>query len=157
MRITSLVLGFALAALSPFTAMAENFDTPDALLTALYAPFQNGGDGVSDYAPFFSKQLNGLYAHDDEITPDGEMGAIDFDPVVDAQDFDVSKVEVGAAGIAGDYASADVTFNNFGEPKTISYDLVKEDGSWKVDDISRADGEYPWRLSEIFATAAAAH
>ena len=83
------------------------------------------------------------------------MGAISFDPYIDGQDYDITDFEIGAAGIAGDYASVDVAFNNFGEPRSLTYELVLEDGGWKIDDVVSTNPDNPYRLSQIFADAAA--
>ncbi|MNW16710.1 hypothetical protein D3C71_2156500 [compost metagenome] len=64
---------------------------------------------------------------------------------------------MGAAGIAGDFASIDVTFNNFGEPRSLTYELVFEDGGWRIDDVVSTNPDNPYRLSEIFAAAAEAY
>jgi Protein of unknown function (DUF3828) len=127
--------------------------TPDALLQAFYGRYMAADGDMGDDGAFFSSGLNALYAADAAATPEGEMGALDFDPFIDGQDWDITDLQVGAAGIAGDYASADVTFKNFGDERTLSYDLVKEDGGWKIDDVASTTEGNEYRLSEIFALA----
>jgi hypothetical protein len=150
MRLATLATGLFLA----FSAAvaAQPYETPEALIEAIYQPYTTGNFPEDD-SVFRSRALQGLYSHDAEITPEGEVGASDFDPFVDGQDYELTDLEIGAAGIAGDYASVDVTFNNMGEPRALSYELVREDGGWKVDDVSSTLGEFPWRLTELFAMA----
>lgn len=139
---------FALSGL----AAAQPFDTPEALLEAVYAPYFSG-EFSEDEAEFRSAALNALYDADAENTPEGEMGALSFDPYIDGQDYEIADFEIGEPVIEGDTATADVSFTNFGEPRAITYDLVFEDGSWKIDDLAGENDEFSYRLSEIFAEA----
>ena len=151
MRLTTLTAGLFLGLTG--LASAQTFDTPQALLEAFYAPYFSG-EFTEDESPFFSDELEALYAADAEVTPEGEIGALDFDPFVDGQDFELTDFEIGAPGIAGDYASADVTFKNFGEPRSLTFELVREDGGWKIDDVVSNNPDNLYRLSDIFAEAA---
>ena len=146
MRLTALTAGLFLGLTG--LASAQTFDTPQALLEAFYAPYFSG-EFTEDESPFFSDELEALYAADAEATPEGEIGALDFDPFVDGQDFELTDFEIGAPGIAGDYASADVTFNNMGRPTTLAYEFVKENGSWQIDDVVSTNPDNPYRLSDI--------
>ena len=152
MRLAALAAGLFLA----FTSLvsAQTFDTPDALIEAFYEPYFNDEFPDNEDA-FRSQALQALYDNDARVTPAGEMGALGFDPYIDGQDFDIADFSIGAAGIAGDYASVDVTFTNFGEPRSLTYELVLEDGGWKIDDVVSTNPENPYRLSEIFAENAA--
>ncbi|QQR40193.1 DUF3828 domain-containing protein [Devosia rhizoryzae] len=131
-------------------AAAQPFDTPEALLEAVYAPYFSG-EFSEDEAEFRSEALNALYEADAQNTPEGEMGALSFDPYIDGQDFEIAEFEIGEPLIDGDTATVDVTFTNFGEPRAITYDLVFEDGSWKIDDLEGENAEFSYRLTEIFA------
>ncbi|MFD1251455.1 MULTISPECIES: DUF3828 domain-containing protein [Devosia] len=150
MRLVSLVTGLFLAFGS--LASAQAYDTPQALLEAFYEPYFSD-NFYDDESVFRSAALNALYDADANSTPEGEMGALDFDPYVDGQDYMLSDLVIGTPEISGDTAVVEVDFKNFDQPMTIYYDLVKEDGGWKIDDVYRTDGEYPYRLSEIFLSA----
>ncbi len=134
-------------------ASAQTFDTPEALLEAFYEPYFTG-EFYQDETPFRSEALQSLYDRDAEITPEGEMGAISFDPFVDGQDFDIAEFSIDAVAIEGDIATAGVSFTNFGEPRQLVYDLVFEDGGWRIDDVASVTPGNEYRLSEIFADAA---
>ena len=137
-------------------AAAQTYDTPESLLEAFYAPYFSGSF-PEDESQFRSAALQGLYDADAELTPEGEMGAISFDPYIDGQDYDVTDFEIGTPDIADEQASVDVTFSNFGEPRALTYDLVLEGGGWKIDDVVSTNPDNPYRLSEIFAEAAASY
>ena len=146
MRLAALTAGLFISLTG--LATAQTFDTPQALLEAFYAPYFDG-EFNEDETPFLSAELEALYTADAEATPEGEIGALDFDPFVDGQDFELTDFEIGAPGIAGDYASADVTFNNMGRPTTLAYEFVKENGSWQIDDVVSTNPDNPYRLSDI--------
>lgn len=151
MRLAALVAGLFLTLTG--LAAAQPYETPDALIEAFYAPYFNG-DFPEDETQFRSAALQALYDNDAEITQEGEMGALSFDPFIDGQDYEVTDLVIGAAGIAGDYASLDVSFNNFGQPRILTYELVREDGGWKIDDVVSANPNSEYRLSDIFKAAA---
>lgn len=151
MRLAPLVAGLFLALGS--LASAQPYADPSELIEALYEPYFTG-DFPSDDSQFRSAALQAAYDGDAQNTPDGELGALSFDPYVDGQDYEITDLEIGAAGIAGDYASADVSFKNFGEPRSLTYEMVFEDGGWKVDDVVSNSPDNPYRLTEIFGFAA---
>lgn len=152
MRPAALVTGLFLALTSLVAAQA--YDTPEALLEAFYEPYFNGSFPENE-SQFRSAELQALYDNDAEITPEGEMGAISFDPYIDGQDYDITDFAIGAVAVEGDRATVDVTFSNFGEPRALTYELVLEGDGWKIDDVVSSNPDNPYRLSEIFAEAAA--
>jgi len=154
MRLATLATGLFLALTS--VAAAQTYDTPQALLEAFYEPYFSGSF-PEDESQFRSAELQALYDTDAELTPEGEMGAISFDPYIDGQDYEITDLEIGAPGMAGEHASVDVTFKNFGEPRALTYELVLEDGGWKIDDVVSTNPDNAYRLSEIFAEAAAGY
>ena len=135
-------------------AFAQTYAEPSELLEAFYAPYFNG-DFPEDETQFRSAALQALYDDDAQNTPEGEMGALGFDPYIDGQDYELTDFEIGAPGIAGDFASADVTFKNFGQPHSLTFEMVREDGGWKIDDVFSNDPDNAYRLSQIFAEAGA--
>jgi hypothetical protein len=76
--------------------------------------------------------------------------ALDWDFIVDGQDFTLSNIEVGSAAVAGDKATVTVKFRNFEDAEVNVYSFVREDGQWKVDDIETKQGsEAPVRISKV--------
>lgn len=153
MRLAALAAGLFLS-LTGFVA-AQPYATPEALLEAFYEPYFSG-DFYEDETQFRSEALQVLYDNDAEITPEGEMGAISFDPFIDGQDYEVTDLVIGTPDIAGDAATVEVTFKNFGQRRSLVYELVEEDG-WKIDDVVSTSPDNLYRLSEIFAEAAATY
>ena len=122
------LLALLLACLAALPLRAADHKTPEALIAALYSydTNQTDPDALSLYAPFFSKSLLALFQKVRDSTPDGDMGALVFDPVIELE----------------------VDFTN-GEPVRLYYTLVREGGGWKVNDIANQQGEYPWGLRAI--------
>jgi hypothetical protein len=113
------------------------FDTPEALLKALYAPYgQKDFDwSTFDETKYRSNELNVLFAKD-EKEADGEVGRLDFDPYVDGQDYQLTDMKFGAPTITGDKAVVHVMFKNMGDAEDLTFTFVKEADGWKIDDVS---------------------
>lgn len=148
------VLALLTLTLAAFPAAAETFKTPRALLKALYAYDTEASDpdAPSPYAPFFSDALNARFQQDLDNTEPGDVGAVDFDPVLAGQDGEATGVKVGEPEVVDDTAEVEVTFRN-GGPVTLFYTLVREHGGWKVDDIAQQKADDPWSLSALFDAA----
>jgi len=146
---------FAFAVLLAVTAgpaLAASFDTPQALLAALYADKTGSSDpdALTQYQDYFSDHLNGLFKADAAKTAPGESLSLDFDPVIAGQDGEAEKLKIGKAEIGGDRAKVVVKFKN-GVPVTLYYSLVRQADGWKVDDIEDKGAQFPWKVSTIFA------
>lgn len=83
---------------------------------------------------YFTKTLADLIWKDANASK-GEVGAIDGDPLYNAQDVEIKNFAVGRADVKGDSATVPVTFTNYGNKQTINFALKQVSGSWKIDDI----------------------
>src|SRR5205085_5006541 len=83
--------------------------------------FQKKDRGLID--KYFTKQLADLIWKDATTTPEGEIGALDGDPLYNAQDTDIKNFAVGKATVKGDTATVPGTFANYGNKVTINYGL----------------------------------
>ncbi len=116
-------------------------NTPEALVENLYMEeekentpfFQDKDRPLVD--KFFAKGLADLIWKDAVDAKDDDVGALDFDPLYNSQDAEVSELKVGDSEPKGEKATVVVTFLNFGEPQTVKYLLTKEKGQWKIEDI----------------------
>jgi hypothetical protein len=66
--------------------------------------------------------------------------ALDGDPFVDAQEWNVTNVAIVVRDDAPDRALALVSFFNNGEPRQVELNLVKLDAGWRIDDIRWREG-----------------
>jgi hypothetical protein len=131
---------------------------PDALVKSLYSAEKAGVN------PFFQKEDRSLvdkfFAKDfadliwnDAVSSDGEVGALDFDPLYNAQDTKITKFLIGKPAYAKKSGAATVlvSFRNFGKAETVKFLLVKEDfKSWKITDVIYRGGS---RLKDIFSNS----
>lgn len=65
-----------------------------------------------------------------------EVPRLDGDPFIDAQDFeDIGPVTIDVTE-KGPAATAKVGFTNFGEKKSVTLNLLKTNGEWRIDDFA---------------------
>jgi hypothetical protein len=138
---------------------------PVAILTAIYARAAKGkGNGGGAFiiendaakAKYLSKSLVALWARADAHTPKGDIGPIDFDPVTNSQDPEVKSFKVVAEKLEADKAVIAVTITGRtarAKPsdEIVRYNFVRDDGKWKIDDISgTGDGE-AWSIRGLLS------
>ncbi len=66
----------------------------------------------------------------------GEVGLLDYDPFLDAQDWDTSTFDIIVGDAGAGKAKATVKFVNQGETMTVLLDLIQIKGDWRVSDIT---------------------
>ena len=98
-----------------------------------------------------SRSLAALFRRENDCTRRShEICALDWDFIIDGQDWELAKVKVGAPVVAGDRATVTVSFTNFGTPSVNVYAFVREDGAWRVDDIETRSGrDAPIRIAKL--------
>lgn len=89
---------------------------------------------------YFTKGLGDLIWKDANSSK-GEVGALDGDPLYDAQDVEIKQFSIGTAKVAAEKASVAVQFTNFGQRKKLTYRLEQVNGVWKIDDIDYGAGQ----------------
>jgi hypothetical protein len=153
--------GFIASGLAAFlasgAALAAAVRDPLAILTEIYRDAVKGrgpswieGGGRPKY---LSKSLVALWAKSDKKTPPGDEGPVDFDLVSDTNGMTLAgfslkleKQDDRTATIAATlaYSARDVPSG----PAVVRYDLVREDGQWKIDEI-RGGGDTVWSLRNM--------
>jgi predicted NUDIX family NTP pyrophosphohydrolase len=128
-------------------AAAATQVAPEAVVAELYKQhdgkkspfFQDKDRGAID--KYFSKSLGDMIWKDAVTSHKEEgVGAIDFDPLYNAQDVDIKNLKVGTPDVKGDKATVPVTFDNFGKKQTVKFLMAQEKGAWKINDIDYGDG-----------------
>ena len=119
--------------------------SPDALVSDLYkaakqkrSPFFQTRSRVL-LSKYFEKNLADLIWKD-AVHSKGEVGAIDGDPLYDAQDMEIKKFAIKKPRYEEGRALVDVTFENFGKPQTIMFIVVKGKPGWRIRDIVYSEG-----------------
>lgn len=110
----------------------------------------------AQYRDRFTEPVTKLFDLNDQATkknPD-EVACIDFDPGLDAQDFDqksVSKTLKLSEKLDGDNGEVTATFNLFSEgddsKREMVWSLKKVDGKWRISDIASKTSD--WKLSAL--------
>jgi hypothetical protein len=136
-----------IAALSgiAFATVATRAAEPSAkaFLEAIYGAYK-GKDSKgaplatdADVRRYFEPKLAALIIKDrKDAARRGDVGALDGDPFIDAQDWQIESVDVTVRESAADKASATVSFVNVDKPTTVLLDLVKLKQGWRIADIT---------------------
>jgi hypothetical protein len=153
----AIVLGAAACAATASAAAAAEASA-QAFVAEIYDAYVGkNGDGVpmdsnQKIQRYFEPSLAALMVKDqNDAARRKEVGTLDFDPFVDAQDWDIAAYNVTVNDKGADKASATVTFNNFGKAKTVALDLVKIKSEWKIGDIAWTPHENPNTLRALYA------
>jgi hypothetical protein len=130
-------------------------DTPDALVRRLYAAHQPWrsldvmyrGDALDEASlrRFLDEALLGLLRRDEQCKArTGDVGAVDFDPFLDAQDFGeagIDRLQVGCTA-SGRTATCAVSFlamrDDPASVTRLSYHLSRQAAGWRIGDIAWA-------------------
>jgi hypothetical protein len=129
---------------APTAAPVVKQTTPDALVADLYNEKEEGNPffQAEDRArvdKYFVKSTADLIWKD-AVESKGEVGALEADPLYDAQDMEIKNFKVNPPETKGAGAEVPVTFDNFGKKQRIVFVLVSTDGGWKISDIKYSGG-----------------
>ncbi|HWQ86772.1 DUF3828 domain-containing protein [Brevundimonas sp.] len=136
--------------------------TPEGFVRSLYSEDEYPG---GDESAIWSARTRALLAESDRLTPEGDVGFFEADPICDCQDG--TPVLQSATATSTGPQSADVAVaQGFAEPGNPvhrkTYNLVLEDGQWRIDDQHyEFMGQFPYepmlqRLTAWIAEAKAA-
>jgi len=118
----------------PETLVAELYKQHDAKKSPF---FQTKDRALVD--KYFVKSTADLIWKDANDSK-GEVGALDGDPLYNAQDMEIKNFKTGQGVVKGDKADVPVTFENFGKKNNLTYMLVKSGADWRIEDIKYDDG-----------------
>ena len=143
MRAITLLL--LLVSFSLNLSAADKVATPEALVAKLYTAhdaekspfFQDKDRALVDH--YFTKELAELMWKDIKASK-GEVGAIDFDPLYNAQDIEIKNFAINPAKVAGGKATLVVNFTNFDKKTRVTFKLAKQEDAWKISDIQYPEG-----------------
>ena len=138
--------GFALLTATASSMAAE--ETPKAFLEKLYAnyvgPNRKGVMSDSDkvlaryLTPDVIKLMDKMYAAAKKAD---EVPALDGDPFVDAQDWEIKRFDITVDQAGDDNATGRVHFKNQDQEKSLTVDLVHLKAGWRIDDIDWGGSE----------------
>lgn len=144
-----LIVVLILAGLSVSTAAGQgsksgNPISPRGVVVNLYKQhkqrspfFQTKSRALLD--KYFARELADLLWEDAHTSSD-EVGALDGDPLFNAQDMEIKKFVVEPGTLDAQAAEVPVSFENFGDKHRILFRLIMERGGWRVADIGYDEG-----------------
>ena len=114
-----------------------------AFVTAIYNAYKGKDakgvplDNERIIRRYFEPTLAAAMAKDQKAAARrNEVGLLDFDPFLNAQDWDVGAFDIAGSDAAGGTAKATAKFVNQGEAMTVVLDLVQAKNDWRVYDIA---------------------
>jgi hypothetical protein len=143
----SLVLIFILSSLAGVVAEANPpaAPSPAKVVTDLYNAHRGKADPLRNpeskklLGAYFEKSLLSLYLKD-QAQSQGEIGKLDFDPLYDAQDFDIKDFAVAVRKQQKDSAEVVASFKNLGTNTKIVFTLSNTAQGWRIADIKYSGG-----------------
>lgn len=83
-----------------------------------------------------SESLAALFARDDLYQDEsGDMGQIGADPFLNGQDGEIRKLSFDTIPVAAGKATVVANFRSFGKPVIVQFQMLRENGGWRIDDI----------------------
>ena len=147
MKLIKILAIVALIAGAGFTSTASAAvakTPPDAVVANLYKQhkkrspfFQTKSRALLER--YFDKLLADLILKD-AASSKGEVGALDGDPLFNAQDMEITKFAIHKAVYREGKAEVLVSFENFGEKKAVTFVLETRRSGWKITNIKYDDG-----------------
>jgi hypothetical protein len=93
-------------------------------------------DGEARIRRYFEPSLAALIIKDQNAAARRhEVGTLDGDPFIDAQDWEISTFDVAVNDIAPGKAVATVSFMNIDTPVKVVLNLVKVKNDWRIADV----------------------
>ena len=140
------------------TAAAIVVTEPRDIVASLYKRAAADMKKATPSSPFFDRSVRQKYfskgfdllitTRATEAVRDGSS-LIDFDPITAAQDTDVKTATVKTDLLELGKAIVSASFTNFGKPAVVTYDFIKEDGAWTIDDIKGTTDKEAWSVRKI--------
>lgn len=150
MRMLLLTLAGVLSMLTGLAVAAPVFEDARGLLEYAYGPYVEGRL-PADQDELLTPSLRALLEAERQDVAAGALPALDFDPFVNGQDFELDALVVSDPMVDGDAATVIVAFTNFGVGQQLRFSLLRRTEGWKIDDIESLNDGEGWRLSTLLA------
>lgn len=149
------LIALAILAAPPQSVLAQQFTSPNDLLSALYDQYL-GGYAVTNFEPYFSDNLT--QETNGAKVPREALKKLGLDPVTGLSEpqlmttFNLETVET-----SGPTATSIASFRADGKAYTITFELVHEAlHGWQIDHISGKVGDVTWCTNDLIAAVVGA-
>jgi hypothetical protein len=139
LKLALVAIAFSWLASSELPAPADPLDA----VRQLYSE-----DAADSRYQFYSKRLSVLLEEDDALAKSAGTGNLDFDFLVNGHETELLDLWFETLSQTNEGAAVGVTFQSEGEFNELHFDLVFEDGGWRIDDVQSIPGD-GWILSAI--------
>ena len=132
-----LLLALALSA----GAFAAPKESPAQIVQKLYDAYQQPSvqENTAAFEDYASAELKALLAKDEQLAGD-ETGCIDYDFVIQGQDYDAESIKKTLKIKALDKKSVEAKFTNF-DPTTVIYKFACTENQCEITDLLEEDQE----------------
>ena len=132
-----LLLALALSA----GAFAARKESPAQIVQKLYDAYQQPSvqENTAAFEDYASAELKALLAKDEQLAGD-EIGCIDYDFVIQGQDYDAESIKKTLKIKALDKESVEAKFTNF-DPTTVIYKFACTENQCEITDLLEEDQE----------------
>lgn len=135
-------------------AAARGVDDPRGFVERTYRNYMRGPDAPIEWPAFaYSDRLKALFDDYDrwQHQHQDEVGSLDFDWWINAQDWELSDVVVTDRPDGADRTTEIARFRNSGSAEEIHFLFVRQNGRWYLDDVVQGSGhgEDGWTLSAL--------
>jgi hypothetical protein len=131
-------------------ALAQTPGDPVEVVRGLYRGYERDKPATLEKQPFSPRMRKLLAA--DRAYAKGEVGRLDFDPIVNGQDWKITDLSVTLASQAQNKAVVEAKFSNLGTAEDLHYDLIRSGGRWLIDEVQSMT-KPRWTMSKILAGA----
>lgn len=132
-----LLLALALSA----GAFAAPKESPAQIVQKLYDAYQQPSvqENTAAFEDYASAELKALLAKDEQLAGD-EIGCLDYDFVIQGQDYDAESIKKTLKIKALDKESVEAKFTNF-DPTTVIYKFACTENQCEITDLLEEDQE----------------
>ena len=155
----SLVGASAQTATSPAMKAAPTaVEEPRDIVAAIYKLAVADAKKSEPTSPFFERRVREKYFSKsfDLLVTEAETkaahdgyAAFDFDPISASQDAEIQKVTLKTDILDTGKAVVSASFLNHEQSTVVTYDFVRDDGDWKINDIKGTTEKEAWSVRKI--------
>ena len=123
------------------SAFAASKESPAQIVQKLYDAYQQPSvqENTAAFEDYASAELKALLAKDEQLAGD-EIGCIDYDFVIQGQDYDAESIKKTLKIKALDKESVEAKFTNF-DPTTVIYKFACTENQCEITDLLEEDQE----------------
>ncbi|MBV8964029.1 MAG: DUF3828 domain-containing protein [Hyphomicrobiales bacterium] len=148
------LLVMMLLAATTLAALAKDPQDPVAMIASIYKSYMGKTEPPSySSRKVYSRRLKALIDADEKKTVRGDDPTIDWDVFVNGQDWELSNLKIVLASRSGTQAQVQASFDNLKEPVEMIFDLVQENGGWRIDDIRAMQKGNRWDMAKVLSKA----